>query len=261
MIDGVQVKQLNVLLKVAGERRATADVAFVDRRDHDDEALAPAALPDVTVVGVHRNHAPILSTNPGPPFAIAKIFKRPDRWSADIDFLATKLGDEEHAAAKALHAAGGRQDVSIGMLVEAVGPVPAHLQPHVKRYVTRARVFELSFVPVGAIPGAVITSVKCTNCGKTHGTACACGSGPGLSQVDQAELRAIHEKMQRSATTFSDLEFAEARRALGLLPAVKVDRERHEWAERVAAQTARRWGVSVPAVKWTTTDAIPDGVG
>jgi phage head maturation protease len=158
MSDPTEIKRRTVSLRVDGNGRATADVAFTDRADHDEDAFAPGALQDATVP-LNRNHELLLGGD-RPPFGIARISRRGDRHGAEIEFLNTERGRDEHETAKALHAAGVTQPVSIGFRVESVGTVPEHLRSSVKRYITKAQPIELSLVGAGAIPSAQLVSVK-----------------------------------------------------------------------------------------------------
>jgi hypothetical protein len=158
MSDPVELKRRTVSLKVDGQGRATADVAFIDRADHDADAFAPGALQDAAVP-LNRNHELLLGGD-RPPFGIARISRRDDRHVADLEWLDTPRGREEYQTAKAMDAAGVTQPVSIGFRIESVGTVPEHLRGSAKRYITRARPIELSLVGAGAIPFAQVTSVK-----------------------------------------------------------------------------------------------------
>jgi hypothetical protein len=111
-----------------------------------------------------------------PPFGIARLDNAGDHYPFSMEFFPTARGLEEYATAKALDAAGLRQNVSIGFSIEETGPVPDSLRKlGVRRYITRGKFLELSLVGVGAIPGAQIERMKCHGCGNTAGSSCGCG--------------------------------------------------------------------------------------
>jgi hypothetical protein len=182
-------------LDVSGEGRATATVAFEDRGDLDRDGFAPESIREKKVP-LHRGHESILGVGILPPFGVAHIRRHTDRYIATIDFFKTERGREEHETAKALHAAGVPQPVSIGFRIEATGPVPEHLRGTVHRYITRAELFELSLVTLGAIPGAALTSVKACGCRADSPCGCARSGKNRLTRADQARLREIEAQMK-----------------------------------------------------------------
>jgi hypothetical protein len=131
----VSIERKAASLKVSGERRAGADLLFIDQVDRDEDACAPGTFPEGRVP-LHRGHEPFFQ-GAGAPFGIADIKNRGARYTADIEYLDTPRGREEYATAKALYAAGVTMPVSVAFTVEATGPVPPGLKA--KRYITRGR--------------------------------------------------------------------------------------------------------------------------
>src|ERR1043166_3082772 len=113
-------------VKMAGDRLATGTAMFSDRPDLEGEACARNWAPSETVP-VGRAHGLLLGSD-APPFGIARLDNAGDHYPFSMEFFPTARGLEEYATAKALDAAGLRQNVSIGFSIEETGPVPDSLR-------------------------------------------------------------------------------------------------------------------------------------
>jgi hypothetical protein len=246
-----------VTLKMAGERRATADVLFTDRSDRDREAFAPRAFPAATVP-IHREHESLLGGN-APPFGVARIAEVSGKYVADLSFLPTPRGDEEYVTAKALDAAGVVQPVSVSFeRLETADVPPALKAVGVRRYVTSGRFIEISFVGIGAVPNAQVTAVKCV--------ACAAKESRELSSPSLAEARALRARVERmlrapelSVPTVGALARRVERIDAQVGTFICATSEPSPWTRA----TSRRWanavegvlGLSPVTFRWAVTDA------
>jgi phage head maturation protease len=207
-------------LKAAGaDRRATADVLFVDRADYDREAFAPHWAKSKSVQ-VFRQHDPLLG-GASTPFAVAHIKDLGSEYRTDIEFLDTQHGREEYETLKQLTAAGVAQNVSMSFRRDQVAPVPNHLRDSTDRYVTKGELLELSFVLWGAVPGAAVTSVKCSRCAA-------------------AEKVAPKQPERAPAPPPRPADLTE------WIPHWQQERV----AARVLAAACKRWGIGKPVLKW-----------
>lgn len=221
----------------------------------------------VTVRGAIRNGAGVLLSGYGHDVALANaapVGRGTITFAGDKGILRARywLGlARARDAFEVVKQMGSAQAWSIGFrTVRSSAPSPEWAARGAVLMLDELDVVEASPVLLAASQGTATLSAKCTNCGKSHGTACACGSGLVLSQ---AELAAIDMKIRPGAAAFYaggserlDAELAEGRRALGCLPEVQVDHERREWAKTVIGWAARRWHVAAPSVKWTSRGAL-----
>jgi len=219
------------LKMMTGERRATADVLFVDRGDSDREAFGPKAFPPANVP-THRLHESLRGGS-APPFGVARISEVGGKYVADISFLDTPRGNEEYVTAKALDAAGVVQPVSVSFERLETADVPAALKATgVRQYTTRGRFIELSFVGIGAVPHAQITAVKCATC--------------------QAKVQA---QPLRPVPTDAELAAAVARgKALGESLRAEPTDGRQWFAARVLQFEVAFWGMKRPGLRWFEPD-------
>jgi hypothetical protein len=262
-MNGVAIKVAS--LKGAGERSAEADIVFVNRADRDRDAFGPDSIRDTTC-GLFRNHDALLHGDK-PPFGIVRVRKRGDRWSASIKFLETDRGREEGATAKALFDAGVRQDVSVGMLVKQTGPVPEALWGQVDRYLTSVDILELSLVPIGAIPGARLTSVKnfpaVTTLVKTTVKTTVTPAPAVVAQLARdfertvAKNNAILDPWTRARESEFLRDLALFRACAGTTQGVAVPPAKLAAARGVVAWGAGWWGIQPPPVKFVNRRDMP----
>lgn len=243
-------------VKSAGERRATA-VAIADFNvpDLDLDAYAfdafnggPSGYP------MFRAHA--WDTV---PFAVATKHSDGRRLTFDIEYLATPRGDEEYATARALHARGIRQAVSIGFRALETAPVPEPLKAlGAKRFIKRAELIELSFVLRGAVPGAELVSIKA-------GTARAAPTAAEVAAVVAESQRILAEAKHLAPSETPEKTTAKVKAGLSALqdqfgpwlPAeVRVDPGLHRGTVAHVAWAADVLGIVPPTVKWFSAASV-----
>jgi hypothetical protein len=262
-MNGIIRKTSIGAVAVSGERRATAtaiadfSVPDFDHMSYHPRAFdgSPAAFP------MYRDHSWHAGSGAS-PFAVA-TWQSGRQLDLDIEFLPTQRGEEEYLAAKALAAKGATQKISIAFRVISTGPVPDELKAKgSKTHVTKAELLEASFVLVGAIPGAQVTSVKCNACAP--------------KQPDPADIAATlreSERLLREGARLRDRPLTKAEKVqfeherasftaqFGRTEGVGVHPDKRRLGEAVAAWAAERWGIKAPAVKFVSVLPNPSWGG
>ncbi len=134
------------------------------------------------------------------------------------------------------------------------------------RYLKRLDVWELSPVVRAAGQNTGVLALKSCGCGS--GSTCGCTKEqPSRAEratvvADARRILAEGDKiLAATAKPVNEAAIAHARRELGCMSEVKVDHERHQWALRLAAWAAKRWGMRPPAVKWFNRSSYPETNG